>query len=133
MCGVMFFGMFVSVFWGFYLSRGSYAFSIAAGGASLEIAEVKFYRPRCEVLRADGLGWWWFSFRTFRNVNAGTFYFWTVPLWAPLLAIAIPTAWLWRRDRRHPPGHCQRCGYDLTGNVTGVCSECEEPISTEKT
>ena len=58
-----------------------------------------------------------------------------VPLLIALLpiAIAIPTAWLWLRDSRYPPGHCQKCGYDLTGNVTGVCSECEEPISTEKT
>ena len=58
-----------------------------------------------------------------------------VPLLIPLLpiAIAIPTAWLWWRDSRHPPGHCQRCGYDLTGNVTGVCSECAEPTTTEKT
>ncbi len=47
-----------------------------------------------------------------------------VPLWIPFLAIALPTYILWRRDRRHPPGHCQECGYDLTGNVTGVCSEC---------
>lgn len=22
------------------------------------------------------------------------------------------------------PGHCRRCGYDLTGNVSGVCPEC---------
>ncbi|MBN1342741.1 MAG: hypothetical protein JXQ73_08690 [Phycisphaerae bacterium] len=22
------------------------------------------------------------------------------------------------------PGHCGRCGYDLTGNVSGVCPEC---------
>ena len=47
-----------------------------------------------------------------------------IPLWIPTLAIAVPTVWLWRRDRRHPPGHCRKCGYDLTGNVTGVCSEC---------
>ena len=24
-------------------------------------------------------------------------------------------------DKRH---HCQQCGYDLTGNESGVCSEC---------
>ena len=56
-----------------------------------------------------------------------------IPLWIPFVLTAIPTAWLWRRDRRYPPGHCQRCAYDLTGNVTGVCSECAEPTTTEKT
>ena len=48
-----------------------------------------------------------------------------VPLWLPLLLTAIPTAWLWHRDRRRiRPGCCLRCGYDLTGNTSGVCSEC---------
>ena len=28
------------------------------------------------------------------------------------------------RDRRYPPGHCLKCGYNLTGNVSGVCPEC---------
>ena len=28
----------------------------------------------------------------------------------------------------YPRGHCQTCGYDLTGNVTGVCSECGSPV-----
>jgi len=28
----------------------------------------------------------------------------------------------------YPPGHCQTCGYNLTGNVSGVCSECGTPI-----
>ncbi|UCG17088.1 MAG: hypothetical protein JSV19_03465 [Phycisphaerales bacterium] len=23
---------------------------------------------------------------------------------------------------------CRRCGYDLTGNVSGVCPECGEPV-----
>ena len=51
-----------------------------------------------------------------------------VPLWIPFLLIAAPTAWLFHRDRRRiPPGHCLRCGYDLTGNTSGVCSECGAP------
>jgi hypothetical protein len=47
-----------------------------------------------------------------------------VPLWMPFILIAVPVGALWYRDRRPPPGHCQRCGYDLTGNVSGRCSEC---------
>ena len=47
-----------------------------------------------------------------------------LPLWIPLLVIGSATILLWRRDRRFPPGHCRECGYDLTGNTSGVCSEC---------
>ncbi len=47
-----------------------------------------------------------------------------LPLWIPFLAALLPTAYLWHKDRRIPPGHCERCGYDLTGNVSGVCPEC---------
>jgi hypothetical protein len=28
------------------------------------------------------------------------------------------------RSRRIRPGCCPRCGYNLTGNTSGVCSEC---------
>ena len=47
------------------------------------------------------------------------------PIWLPLLAISIPTSILWYLDRRRrpKPGHCP-CGYDLTGNESGVCPEC---------
>ena len=47
-----------------------------------------------------------------------------LPLWMPLLLVAIPTAMLFLRDRRPPPHCCQGCGYDLTGNTSGRCSEC---------
>ncbi|MEE8169228.1 MAG: hypothetical protein V3T70_01655 [Phycisphaerae bacterium] len=49
-----------------------------------------------------------------------------LPLWIPLITFGIPTALMIIRDRRRriPPGHCRRCGYDLTGNVSGVCPEC---------
>lgn len=48
-----------------------------------------------------------------------------LPLWIPFLLVAVPTLLLWLRDRRPIPAHCcQRCGYDLTGNVSGRCPEC---------
>src|SRR5947209_861175 len=41
-----------------------------------------------------------------------------------LLAAAIPTAVVLYRGRGRPlHGHCW-CGYDLTGNVSGICPEC---------
>lgn len=53
----------------------------------------------------------------------------SIPLWMPLALIGLPTVLLFWRDRgRIPPGHCQKCGYDLTGNVSGVCPECGERI-----
>ncbi len=33
-----------------------------------------------------------------------------------------------RNRRRFPPGHCQKCGYNLTGNVSGRCPECGSPV-----
>ena len=60
--------------------------------------------------------------------RAGTIVLWGVrlPIWIPLIVTAIPTVILWRRGSRPPAGHCQRCGYNLTGNVSGRCSECGE-------
>ena len=47
-----------------------------------------------------------------------------VPLYAVFAAAAIPTLLVWRFWPKPPkPGHC-RCGYDLTGNTSGVCPEC---------
>ncbi len=42
----------------------------------------------------------------------------------PLTLCGILAALLWWRDRRPSRGHCPTCGYDLTGNVSGMCSEC---------
>ena len=47
-----------------------------------------------------------------RGNRSGLVY---VPLWLPFLLIVIPTAILWRRDRRTvKPGCCLTCGYDAS-------------------
>lgn len=51
-----------------------------------------------------------------------------VPLWIPFVLTGLPAAYLlWRNRRSIPPNHCCTCGYDLTGNVSGVCPECGAP------
>ncbi len=33
-----------------------------------------------------------------------------------------------RKKRHKDDGKCEHCGYDLTGNTSGVCPECGERI-----
>ena|GEM_PF-2866911 len=60
---------------------------------------------------------------------------------ALLEAVYIPSAlggaWLASRPkRRHAEllatNRCLKCSYDLTGNESGICPECGEPITTEE-
>ena len=86
------------------------------------------YRNRDVKLR------WWPTYDDNTSPAAGVFLRkrirrLIVPLWLPLLLTAIPTIMLWRRDRGRLAGHCRKCEYDLTGNVTGVCSECGTKVS----
>lgn len=48
----------------------------------------------------------------------------SIPLWIPLVLIAVPTAWLWYIDSRPKPWQCANCRYDLRGLERGVCPEC---------
>jgi len=72
--------------------------------------------------------WWLPRVQRLPGVMAGVLTVVSVPIWIPLLLAAVPTAVLFWRDRRRiPPGHCQQCGYNLTGNVSGRCPECATP------
>ncbi len=42
-------------------------------------------------------------------------------------AIGALIGWFWPTPRQGP-GHCPKCDYDLTGNVSGVCPECGTEI-----
>lgn len=47
-----------------------------------------------------------------------------VPMWSPIAGLVALALLLWLRRGTSVAGHCRTCGYNLTGNVTGVCSEC---------
>lgn len=55
-----------------------------------------------------------------------------IPLWLPVVVVALPTALLqyWGR-RRRVPGYCRRCGYNLTGLTDARCPECGEPFEAK--
>jgi hypothetical protein len=79
---------------------------------------------------------WLPRYRLVRYDECGTsdkLHLWVcVPIWILLVVAAIPTVSLWRRGCRPPVGHCQRCGYDLTGNLSGVCPECGTNVPTPR-
>jgi hypothetical protein len=49
-------------------------------------------------------------------------------MWTSVVAALIATVVFWYRNQRIPPGHCQTCGYNLTGNTSGRCPECGQPV-----
>ncbi len=46
-----------------------------------------------------------------------------VPLWLPTIGFLSLTGIVAYR-KRVPKGHCRCCGYNLVGNVSGICPEC---------
>lgn len=55
------------------------------------------------------------------------------PCWVVVLVTALlPLRWFIRRGKA-AAGHCRRCGYDLTANLSGTCPECGTPIKLAST
>ena len=56
-----------------------------------------------------------------------------IPYWMIAVGLAIlPALWLaalCRRQARLAAGGCIACGYNLTGNTSGVCPECGMPVA----
>ena len=81
------------------------------------------------------VGWDWFhlayvgTYQPAGTINLhGVYYQATLPLWPVggfiVLLCVMRLRRVARRLRWHHRGCCARCGYDLTGNVSGICSEC---------
>jgi len=76
---------------------------------------------------------WRLTWGIWDHYMLGRVWAFILPLWIPFFILLIPTALLWRLDRRRfPAGHCQECGYDLTGNVSGRCPECGTVINPKQ-
>lgn len=80
----------------------------------------------------DGSDWLSQMPNAYFNGDPGCrFYVVDLPLWIPILLVV----WVWfraRPKRIHSGSEvCTGCGYDLTGNVSGVCPECGSPCVAE--
>ena len=114
------------------LGRGSVMLTDTAGSPVMRNM-LRRYPPSGRVASTH---WTWikhseryFVWRPSRSTiwMLGTVVF--IPLWIPLLTVALPTAILFgfspmRRRYRRRRASCVHCGYDLRRNVSGVCPEC---------
>jgi hypothetical protein len=59
------------------------------------------------------------------DINSNAMRVIWVPLWAPVGMCFLYCAWRWRcASASHERFECAHCGYDLTGNTSGICPEC---------
>ena len=108
-----------------------------AGNVNMGGGSLTFQGTNSASLRPNAFSWsgphrnimafeWWFHYhRLSRAGETITLVF--IPVWALVVLTAVPTAWLWCRDRRRAPGLCIKCGYDLRGTDHKVCPECGAP------
>jgi len=89
--------------------------------------------PNRERLKKNGQGL--VSWQRFRRAAFSKFELFTIrtPIGIPVLVLMLfpGVAFVrgpYRRHRRRKKGLCLHCGYNLTGNTSGVCPECGERI-----
>ena len=110
-----------------YRVRGLGAFGIYAGYVGfVGESEAKFYYPVGWNVAppVEPLAWIDYSPVVIKSGEC------SIALWLVLACTMLPTAILWRRDRRTvKPGCCRVCGYDLRASKR-VCPECGTAIAS---
>ena len=76
----------------------------------------------------------WIAFCNWYDGSVGQFLpftaFFLFVFFLPVGFLAGIPIW-WLKPKPKPPGYCQKCGYNLRGNVSGVCPECGEKITAD--
>ena len=124
-CAVIIVSWGVTGFCIWRVSYGVYRAEFNSGSVSFEYWPWPFRDQGFGAVRRP-LGFFWGRFDwMWIERDEGTIVTVHLPHWVLLAAVGVPTLLLWLPSRRRrTPGHCQKCGYDLTGNVSGVCPEC---------
>ncbi len=127
-CSILGVAWILNVFRNAYWAGNRWAFGCGnglLGGGRFSYDDA--YRPvGWHVWRSDDhFSWWPELFHDSRLT------FVHMPIWMLLTATTLGTIWLWRSDGRIKTG-CAKCGYDLTGNVSGVCPECGLAVGCEQ-
>lgn len=120
-------------------SVGTIALQIGSTNAKLSGGTFTFGFDPSQVATTGG----WLSLRV-TPLAARQMSFWTwdwrnnligdeidVPGWVgilPLLILLIVIARIRRLKRNRKLNLCPRCGYDLTGNISGICPECGNAV-----
>lgn len=146
-CGILFWLLFaawvVSAFWGVRFVGVNWWWELSCGNVRIRWATDNY---KCDhwvhhsgwwtwstdrygelpVVERLGLNWPYYrrysGFQISSSIDTDTY----TPMWIAVLAVLIPFSLLTiqYRRRRKCIGGCGRCGYDLTGNSSGVCPEC---------
>jgi len=120
----------VSARWGvLWIRHGSNTWAEIDVGAVLVgwVTQSAAFAPSSiQLLHHDGWGWSGWKPRIESITSGGGIV--SIPIWIPAILLAGLSLWLGQsRGQSHSP-LCRTCGYNLTGNVSGICPECGRPI-----
>lgn len=109
-------------------TRVSYDFANQSGVATR--CSAVMYKPGFKVDGFQGLRVLRWTLYAKFSATTDT-YSLIIPLFIPLLIFTlIPLIPIVRSTRQRRKNCCDKCGYNLTGNQSGVCPECGRPITT---
>jgi hypothetical protein len=111
-----------------WASHGDLGVGVYSGGIGFGVAKHSL-KTTLELQGPDTSIWFPSVGVTHYHIIGSSAFTGFIPLWCLFSLAVIPTVILWRHNRVFPPNLCQVCGYNLTGNESGVCPECGTEIA----